>query len=103
MTRSVTLSLIKINENPPYADRSYVYYVFDECGDKGNGKVYPEPPRIGVEEDKYPFAWQITVYDEDFKTPDFLKGALMYQIFPDRFSRDSKFSFEACSSWVTRD
>lgn len=26
-----------------------------------------------------------TVYDKNFKTPDFLKGGIMYQIFPDRF------------------
>lgn len=29
--------------------------------------------------------FQQTVYDEDFTTPDFLKGGIMYQIFPDRF------------------
>ena len=92
------IGLEGLSFNKPDQDHTYVYYVFDECGDKGNGKVYPEPPRIGVEEDKYPFAWQITVYDENFKTPDFLKGALMYQIFPDRFSRDAGFDFEAMTN-----
>lgn len=29
--------------------------------------------------------FQQTVYDKSFKTPDFLKGGLIYQIFPDRF------------------
>lgn len=29
--------------------------------------------------------FQQTVYDKAFKTPDFLKGGLIYQIFPDRF------------------
>lgn len=29
--------------------------------------------------------WQLTVYEENFKTPDWLKGGLIYQIFPDRF------------------
>ncbi|MCL2035319.1 MAG: glycoside hydrolase family 13 protein [Oscillospiraceae bacterium] len=29
--------------------------------------------------------WQLTVYDENMKTPEFLKGGIMYQIFPDRF------------------
>ena len=29
--------------------------------------------------------WQLTVYEKDFKTPDWLKGGLIYQIFPDRF------------------
>jgi glycosidase len=29
--------------------------------------------------------FQQTVYDENFKTPDWFKGGIMYQIFPDRF------------------
>ena len=29
--------------------------------------------------------FQQTVYDKDFKTPDWLKGGIIYQIFPDRF------------------
>lgn len=29
--------------------------------------------------------FQQTVYDKDFKTPDFIKGGIIYQIFPDRF------------------
>lgn len=29
--------------------------------------------------------YQQTVYDKHFKTPDFLKGGIIYQIFPDRF------------------
>lgn len=30
-------------------------------------------------------SWQLTVYAEGFKTPDWLVGGVMYQIFPDRF------------------
>ncbi|MBQ3135992.1 MAG: glycoside hydrolase family 13 protein [Clostridia bacterium] len=29
--------------------------------------------------------WQLSVYSKDFTTPDWLKGGLFYQIFPDRF------------------
>ena len=29
--------------------------------------------------------WQQTVYSADFKTPDWLNGGIIYQIFPDRF------------------
>ncbi len=32
-------------------------------------------------------AWQLTVYEKDFKTPDWLDGGIMYQIFPDSFCR----------------
>lgn len=34
--------------------------------------------------------FQLTVYDESFTTPDFLKGGVMYQIFPDRFCRSGQ-------------
>lgn len=30
--------------------------------------------------------WQMTVYDKNFKTPQWLKGGVIYQIFPDRFN-----------------
>lgn len=36
--------------------------------------------------------WQITVYDDNFKTPDWVYGGIMYQIFPDRFCRDDAFA-----------
>lgn len=29
--------------------------------------------------------WQLTIYDATYKTPDWLKGGIIYQIFPDRF------------------
>ena len=41
----------------------------------GCGKIAPE----GNE-------WQQTVYKKDFKTPDWAKSGIMYQIFPDRFN-----------------
>ena len=31
-------------------------------------------------------AWQLTVYESDFKVPEWFKGGVMYQIFPDRFA-----------------
>ena len=36
--------------------------------------------------------WQLTVYDKNFTTPDWYKGSIMYQIFPDRFKRSEKFT-----------
>ncbi len=30
-------------------------------------------------------SWQQTVYEKEYKTPDWLKGGIIYQIFPDRF------------------
>ncbi len=34
--------------------------------------------------------WQLTCYEEDFVTPDWLAGGIMYQIFPDRFAASGK-------------
>ncbi len=70
------------------------YYVMEGDTEDASGKVYHEPPRVGADEDKYPYAWQITVYDKDFKTPDHMKGAMIYQIFPDRFARDGGFTVD---------
>ncbi len=34
--------------------------------------------------------FQLTVYGKEYETPDFLKGGVMYQIFPDRFCKSGK-------------
>src|SRR5258707_585098 len=34
--------------------------------------------------------WQITVYTPDFKTPQWMHDAVIYQIFPDRFRNGDK-------------
>ena len=31
------------------------------------------------------YGWQFTIYDPSFQTPDWIKNAVVYQIFPDRF------------------
>ena len=79
-----------------------LYYGAGMDTPNGEGTLYKEPPRVGVDEDKYPYAFQITVYNKDFKTPEFLKGAMMYQIFPDRFARDSAFDYQKMMSTVDR-
>lgn len=35
--------------------------------------------------------WQLTVYSKDFHTPEWVKGGIMYQIFPDRFAKSEKY------------
>ena len=34
--------------------------------------------------------WQLTVYDENFTTPDKYKGGVIYHVFVDRFCRSGK-------------
>lgn len=54
-----------------------VYYEDDsDVRDGGWGKPYDSSPDWG---------WAITVYDPNFKPIDWLKNAVIYQIFPDRF------------------
>lgn len=43
-------------------------------------------------------SYQITVYGKEFKTPDWFKDGIMYQIFPDRFFKTEK-SFADKKGW----
>lgn len=45
-------------------------------------------------------AFQVTVYEADFKTPDWMKGAVVYQIFPDRFNRGENFDKKAIEHYL---
>lgn len=57
-------------------DRGIVYYGNNENNLGGRGEIsFGTPSR----------SYQITVYNEDYKTPDWFKNAIAYQIFPDRF------------------
>lgn len=60
------------------ADGETKWYSNNESFLGGTGQTYSEKPAI---------AYQITVYDKDYKTPDWIKNAVVYQIFPDRFCR----------------
>lgn len=63
------------------------YYYF--CLTVNSTRLYIKKidSHIGDISDGDPF--QLTVYRSDFKTPSFLKGGIMYQIFPDRFCRSN--------------
>ncbi|UOQ45022.1 glycoside hydrolase family 13 protein [Halobacillus salinarum] len=51
------------------------YYGRENIEESGEGLIYSQVPP----------SWQITVYDDEYKTPKWWKHATMYQIFPDRF------------------
>ncbi|MCH4154448.1 MAG: glycoside hydrolase family 13 protein [Saccharofermentans sp.] len=71
-----------------------LFYTAKADSSDGEGMICSNPPRVGADEDKFPYAFQITVYNKDFRTPDQMKGAMIYQIFPDRFSRDKDFTYD---------
>jgi len=81
-----------INAYPDATD--VLYYVKSASDYSGEGRISNVPARIGADEERFPGAFQITVYRKDFLTPDWMKGALIYQIFPDRFARGSRFRRE---------
>ncbi len=47
--------------------------------------------------------WQLTVYAKNHKSPEWLKGGIMYQIFPDRFYKSSKKKENIPSGRILRD
>lgn len=46
--------------------------------------------------------WTITVYDDNYHVPDWAKGKIMYQIFPDRFFRSKKYVPNSLEGRVTK-
>lgn len=66
------------------ADGSVLWYGNNPEFLGGVGETYTDKP------DKL---FQITVYEKDYKTPDWMKNAVVYQIFPDRFFRGDETEF----------
>jgi glycosidase len=52
------------------------YYEDDDLFDGGWGRAYDDSPD---------YSFQIDVYHPDFQTPAWIKDAVIYQVFPDRF------------------
>ena len=61
------------------------WYDFRYTSDYGQFFVVKEQGGRGIVSRDEGAKWQITVYSAGFKTPDWLKGGIIYQIFPDRF------------------
>lgn len=62
------------------------YYFFLDID--GRRRYYGGSSGIGAPSDDLPEAYQITVYDGGFQTPEWFRKSIVYQIFPDRFRRD---------------
>ena len=81
------------------------WYDFRYTSDYGQFFVVKEQKGRGIVSRDEGAKWQITVYLSDFKTPDWLKGGIIYQIFPDRFfsSRSAKIGVPEdryiCDDW----
>ncbi len=82
---------IRFSCTPEFEDAGLYFYRFEfECSEGirfcgvRDGKAYIED---WLDE------WQLTVYDENFKTPLWAQNKVMYQIFPDRFNRSNNYMY----------
>ena len=73
------------------AGEKQIFYVNAMSSLEASGKIVDSYTPSFSNEEPYDQAFQITVYKKNFHTPDWFKGALMYQIFPERFNRDSRY------------
>lgn len=71
---------------PRYVGVHYYYFAYTVCGQK----FYIKKTAGHIGNLNVGDLFQLTVYAEDYKTPEFLKGGIMYQIFPDRFCKSGK-------------
>ncbi len=70
------------------AEAGLHFYTFELSTAGGTLHLFAQSDgTAGVTKDDPPARWQLTCYDENFTTPDWLCGGVMYQIFPDRFCR----------------
>ncbi len=80
------------------------WYSFRYTSDYGEFFVTKTETSLGIVS-RDGASWQQTVYNKDFKTPDWLDGGIIYQIFPDRFfgSKEEKKNVPEdrfiCSDW----
>jgi len=65
------------------------WYSFRYTSDYGDFFVTKTDTSLGIVSSDGDW-WQQTVYSSDFKTPEWLKGGIIYQIFPDRFYNSGK-------------
>ncbi len=71
---------LKINERGLYFYRFRIEDAGDVCENfNGYGELNPENGK----------SFLLTVYDSSYTTPEWFKGGVMYQIFPDRFAKGS--------------
>lgn len=70
-------------------DIGIYYYFFEIVSDYEMKIISKVNGEAQITEHMIP--WQLTVYDNKYKTPDWIKGGIMYQIFPDRFYKSDKY------------
>ena len=70
-----------------FETRGLYYYYFRIITKSGSFRLFKYGNDTNMEAGDL---WQVSCIPEDFTTPDWAKGASMYQIFPDRFHKSGK-------------
>lgn len=81
------------------------WYHFDYCSSYGRSSVLQTENGIGGFSGSQ-FAhkdWQLTVTEKNFTTPDWIKGGIIYQIFPDRFYNSGEAKKNVPTDRILRD
>lgn len=86
---SETEEYLRYRCNISFSESGLVFYRFQFSCPAGMRFVGKKDNEAYIED--WLDEWQLTVYDKHFSTPRWAKGAVMYQIFPDRFCRSEKF------------
>ncbi|MDD3334053.1 MAG: glycoside hydrolase family 13 protein [Eubacteriales bacterium] len=66
----------------------YDFIIHRGDGDVRYGTSYDQLGGVGAFYHGQPQSYQVTVYQPDYQTPDYLRHGIIYQIFPDRFYKD---------------
>ena len=95
-------------ENEEWWGISYVprhsglyFYHFEYVTAFGVTRIMHNGDRLGMLNGSGDKEWQLTVYEKEFTTPDWIKGGIIYQIFPDRFCSSGK-TYKAPADRVLR-
>lgn len=70
-------------------DTGIYYYYFDILFNDNRAYISSFDFHAAISDQVIP--WQLTVYDKEYRTPDWVKGGIMYQIFPDRFKKSDNY------------
>ena len=69
----------------PYTGLYFYYFRIDQAS--GSFRLFKQGDDTNMEAGDL---WQVSCVPADFKTPDWAKGATIYQVFPDRFHKSGK-------------
>lgn len=73
-----------------FPEKGLYFYHFEYDTSFGTSRIYRHRDSLNGCINSAGGEWQFTVYDENFTTPDWIKGGIIYQIFPDRFYNSGK-------------